>query len=348
LTPGPTEGREGPRRPTPGDASERSAPAHAPEVSVIVPVYRTETHVAELCRRLGAALDGVRSEWVFVDDGSPDGSCTLLERLQRDEPRIRIVVLSRNFGQHAALCAGFEAARGAIVVTLDCDLQYAPEDIPRFLERSREGYDLVSGWRESRADPLVGRRLPSYMFNAIVRSVTGVPLHDYGCALNAIRREVLVQLPDYGEKRRFLKPLLAQLARRVTEVRIRGHARQGRSAYGIWTLLGLVVDFVISFSAKPFQIVGVGGLGLFGSGAVAGFAYLVARVAGWIDANPPLTVILFLALVLGMQFSVLGLVGEFTQRTYRLVQDRPFFVVDRVLEPGRPAPDDGRVETNAS
>lgn len=307
--------------PSPGETAR-------PEVSVVVPVYRTEAHIPELCRRLAAALDGLASEWIFVDDGSPDGSRALLQRLARDEPRIRIVALARNFGQHAALCAGFEASRGDIVVTLDCDLQYAPEDIPRFVECAREGFDLVSGCRQRRADSLVSRRIPSYMLNALVRSVTGVALHDYGCALNAIRREVIVQLPAYGEKRRFLKPLLAQLARRVTEVPIEGHARRDRSAYRLGTLLGLVVDFVISFSAKPFQLVGIGGLGLFAAGGAGGCLYLAARIAGWIQANPPLTVILFLALVLGMQFAVLGLVGEFTQRTYRLVQNRPFFVIE--------------------
>jgi glycosyltransferase involved in cell wall biosynthesis len=293
----------------------------------VIPVFRTESYLVPLCERLEKALAGVRSEWIFVDDGSPDGSRAAIQGLQSRFPQIRLLAFARNFGQHAALSAGFEKARGEVVVTLDCDLQYAPEDIPRFLAKIREGHDFVSGWRTTRDDPLLSRRIPSRLFNALVRAVTGVPLHDYGCALNAMRRGVVEELAAYGEMRRFLKPLIAQVARRTAEVEIRNEARAGRSGYTLWRLCGLAMDFLISFSAKPFQWIGLGGLALFGMGAAGGIGYAFSRLAG-VSANPPLTVILFLALVFGLLLATLGLVGEFSQRTYRLVQRRPFFVIE--------------------
>lgn len=329
------------------DGAPASPTAAAPELSVVVPIYRNRETVVELLDRLDAALADVAREYVFVVDGSPDDSLEILlsERAQR--PGLVVVELARNFGQHAALCAGFEAARGRAVAILDGDLQQRPEDLPRFVEAWRAGADFVSGWRTTRDDPLQ-RRFGSLILNRFVRYVTRVDLHDWGCPLAVIDRSVVERVATCGEQRRFLKPLVAKLSKRPTEVRIDGLAREaGQSSYSTLMLLGVTLDFAVSFSNRPFlKLTGLGFLMLAG-GLALGCLYLGLRLVGLIDDGPRLQAATVLALILGTQLLVLGALGEFTHRIYRMVQGEPLFEVRSAHRGAAPVADDsGPAATN--
>jgi undecaprenyl-phosphate 4-deoxy-4-formamido-L-arabinose transferase len=300
----------------------------APEVSVVVPVYRNEGTLLELLRRLDAALDREHREYVFVVDASPDESLARLLDAQRQRTQLVVVELARNAGQHGALCAGFAAARGKVALVLDADLQQRPEDLPRALERWRAGHDFVSGWRRVRKDPL-GRRAASVAMNWLVRTVVGVPLRDWGCPLAAVDRSVFERIPEGGEQRRFLKPLVATLARRTTEIEIEGDARADASSYSPFVLCGLALDFVVTFTRRPFQwLIGVGAFGFLGA-CVLGTLHLLARVSGS-GPSDRVQALVVLGLLIGLQLVVLGAVGEFTHRIYRLVQGRPLYEVRAV------------------
>ncbi len=305
-----------------------------PELSVVVPVYRNSATLVELVERIARALAGERAELVAVVDGSPDDSLAVLRRIAAERSgraglEVVPVELARNFGQHAALCAGFELARGQCVLVLDADLQQRPEDLPRFVERWRAGHDFVSGWRRERQDPL-GRRIGSWFMNRLVRSLTGVDLHDWGCPLAAIDRAVFARVASAGEQRRFLKPLVAKLSKRPTEVEIEGLERAGKSAYSVLALLGVSLDFAVSFSRRPFlKLVGLGSA-VTAFAVLLGGLYVAARLLGLIDADTRVQAIVVLALVFGGQALLLGALGEFTHRIYRLVQGEPLFEVRAV------------------
>ena len=310
-------------------------PQSPPEISCVVPVYRNRATLAELVQRIDAALLGERAELVAVVDGSPDDSLDVLRKLAADPSaapnglEVVPVELARNFGQHAALCAGFELARGRCVLVLDADLQQSPEELPRFVAAWRAGHDFVSGWRTQRRDPM-GRRLGSWFMNRLVRSLTGVQLHDWGCPLAAIDRSVVERVASAGEQRRFLKPLVAKLSRRPTELRIDGLAREGKSAYSTLALLGVSLDFAVSFSQRPFlKLVGLGAL-TTASGVLVGGGYVALRLLGIMEAETRVQALVVLALIFGSQALLLGALGEFTHRIYRLVQGEPLFEVRAV------------------
>lgn len=308
-----------------GQEQTASTEGTTPEVSVVIPVYRNQSSLVPLCDRLDASLAGERREYVFVVDGSPDDSLAVLLDLARTRPQVVALELSRNFGQHAALCAGFEAARGSVVCVIDADLQQKPEDLPRFIAAWREGHDFVSGWRVSRADSLY-RRLNSRAMNWLVRAVTGVRLHDWGCPIAAIDRRIVERLPSTGEQRRFLKPAVAQLSSNLTEIKVEGLERSGASSYSLTTLVGVALDFAVSFSTRPFQrLAGVGAL-MFGSGVATLVVYAIARLSGVGDI-PRVTAAIFALLVLGVLILIFGALGEFTHRIYRLVQGQPLYEV---------------------
>jgi undecaprenyl-phosphate 4-deoxy-4-formamido-L-arabinose transferase len=323
---------------TPADVADRASAAtppgappagEAPEVSVVVPVYRNRDTLAELLERLEASLGGEDYELVLVVDGSPDDSLAVLRDEQTRRPRLVVVELARNCGQHAALCAGFELARGAVVLILDADLQQRPEELPAFVAAWRDGADFVSGWRTERSDP-VFRRLGSHGMNWLVRQITGVKLHDWGCPLAAIDRSVFERVPGCGEQRRFLKPLVAKLSRKPQEIQVVGLEREGESAYSLLTLLGVSLDFVVSFSNRPFQkLLGLGFLGTVISLTI-GTVYVTLRVAHLAEESQRLQAIVVLGMMLGIQLVILGALGEFTHRIYRLVQGLPLFEVAHV------------------
>lgn len=318
------------KSPASGEGARVSRPEGRVDVTIVVPVYNNAQTLEDLCLRIVRVMEerGGSFEVIFVDDGSRDGSWEILLKLRRAEARVRAVRLARNFGQPAALCAGLERMKGEVVVTIDADLQNFPEDIPKLLDEIERGHDLVSGYRVNRDDPLLGRRLPSRFLNLLVRFVTGVKLRDYGCGFNAARGHVARAIKHHGEMRRFVKPLAVMLAGSVSEVPVR-HVKRGRggSAYSFSSLVGVQLDFFTSFSRKPFQVIGLAGVFFFVAGFLGGVAYVVLRFGADIEPSLRAQALLLLAMVLGLQLSVLGLLGEFILRVYHLTQGQPLYIV---------------------
>ena len=286
-------------------------------ISVVVPVYNEERSVALLYEELEAALEPSGESWqvVYVDDGSTDGSFAALTRLHAHHDNVRVVRLRRNFGKAAALAAGFAEATGEIVVTIDGDLQDDPSEIPRLLAKLEEGFDLVSGWKARRRDPLT-RRLPSKLFNWVAGRMSGLHLHDMNCGLKAYRAEVVHGLVLYGELHRFIPVLAHEQGYRVGEVTVnhrpRGH---GRSRYGLERYLRgfldlLTVSFMGRYRHRPLHL--FGGLGLFLTTiGLAVLIYLtVDKLSGHAIGQRPLLTLGVLLVVVGMQFFTLGLISE--------------------------------------
>lgn len=224
------------------------------QISVIIPVYdEREENIDELYSRLTAILSsqGWSYELVFIDDGSKDVTFEMLKALHQRDKKVKLVRLKRNFGQAAALLAGFDYARGKIIVTMDSDLQYSPEDIPKLVQKVNEGFDAVSGKRTSRCAPLFTRRIPSYLINIFLSKRAGLKI-DYGCSFNAIRREAKEKLKDYGKGGRFIKPLIAKLTKSLAEVEVRQYPRKkGRSQYNLFRLMAMGFDILLNFSLAP-------------------------------------------------------------------------------------------------
>ncbi|MGQ9676651.1 MAG: glycosyltransferase family 2 protein [Chloroflexota bacterium] len=311
------------------------------DVSVIIPVLNEEDNLERLYVRLCQALGslGKTCEIVFVDDGSTDKSFDVLKKLHEQDNRVRVIRFRRNFGQTAAFAAGFDAAQGEIVVTLDADLQNDPADIPAILEKMEEGYDLVSGWRVHRQDPFFSRRLPSVVANRLISQMTGVGLHDYGCSLKAYRREVVKNIRLYGELHRFIPALANWMGVRVGEAPVNHFPRKhGRSKYGLNRTLRVVLDlltvkFLLDYATRPIQIFGLLGAVCLFTGTGLG-AYLSATkiFLGEALADRPLLLLAVLLLVLGVQFITMGLLGELVVRTYHEAQNKPIYVIRERLD----------------
>jgi len=286
-------------------------------ISVVIPVHDEERSVALLLDELGSALEPLGRPWeaVFVDDGSTDGTFSALTRLHAAAENVKVVRLRRNFGKAAALQAGFEAAEGEIVVTIDGDLQDDPAEIPRLLAKLDEGFDLVSGWKTRRRDPL-SRRIPSRIFNGVTGRLSGLRLHDLNCGLKAYRAEVLRGLRIYGELHRFIPVLAHYRGFRVAELPVNHRPREhGRSRYGMERYLRgfldlLTVTFMGRYRHRPLHLFGGLGLALGGVGSVV-LAYLaVLKLGGSAIGHRPLLTLGVLLVVVGMQFLSLGLLSE--------------------------------------
>ncbi|MBP2673108.1 MAG: hypothetical protein H6Q85_3174 [candidate division NC10 bacterium] len=314
-----------------------------PALSIVIPIFNEEENVPILADEIRQALDphGIAYEVVAVDDGSTDGSWSRLEAVRAADPRWILVALRRNFGQTAALSAGFDHARGEVIVPLDGDLQNDPADIPRLLALAKD-YDIVSGWRKNRQDPFVSRRLPSMLANWLISRVTGIRLHDYGCTLKAYRREILEHLHLYGEMHRFIPAIASWMG--ITFVEVETHHRRrrfGKSKYGITRTLRVILDlitvkFLLSFATKPIQVFGMLGLGAAGLGGVIGvYLTLLKLIWGAQIGGRPLLFLAVLLIVVGVQFVVMGLLGELLVRVYHESQQKPIYMVKRV--DGRPA-----------
>lgn len=304
-------------------AHPESAPPH-PAISVVVPIKDEEENIPQLYTRLTAALHalGLAYEIIAIDDGSRDRSFALLGERAAHDPRLRVVRFRRNFGQTAAFAAGFERARGAVVVTIDADLQNDPADIGRLLAKIADGYDVVSGWRKARRDRFLSRRLPSIMANRLISVVTGLALHDYGCSLKAYRREVVQDLQLYGELHRFIPAIASWQGVMVAELPVNHAARQfGRSKYGIGRTSRVLLDlltvrFLLSYATRPMQIFGLWGLLCGGLGAlILGYLGFVRLVLSQSIGDRPLVLLGILLLVLGVQFISIGLLGEMIVRS---------------------------------
>ena len=313
------------------------------DLSVVVPLYNEEESLPYLVEQLTDALrpSGERFELVLVNDGSSDRTAEVLEQLSHKVPELVAVLLRKNYGQTAAMAAGFDVAQGDVIVSLDGDLQNDPADIPMLLAKLREGYDLVSGWRHQRQDAALQRKLPSRIANRLIGRVTGVKLHDYGCSLKAYRREVLSDMRLYGELHRFLPALAFIEGARITEVKVNHRARQfGSSKYGIDRtfrgLMDLLTEwFMKRFLTRPMYVFGFGGLiAVLGSLLASSYLLVVKLMGGDIGNRPLLTLAVVLGLA-GIQLFCFGLLGELLIRTYHESQGRPIYRIRETLRGGR-------------
>jgi undecaprenyl-phosphate 4-deoxy-4-formamido-L-arabinose transferase len=313
-----------------------SEPTPVPEISVVIPVFNEEDNLRELGERLISTLTamGRPYEIIFVDDGSTDGSWQLLTGLHGQYPQnIRALQFHRNFGQHQAIFAGFQAAKGKVMVTLDADLQNPPEEIPRLVAKLDEGYDTVGGWRENRQDSIF-RRLPSQLVNTVMSKVTGVKLRDYGCMLRAYRRSVVDSINQCQESSSFIPALANLFAQRVAEIPV-GHAerQRGTSKYGLFKLLRLNFDLMTGFSNLPIHLVGFMGVTIAFLGLFFGFMLIIRRIFVGPEVEGVFTLFAILFVFVGLNTLGLALVGEYVGRIYREVRGRPRFVVRQTLGP---------------
>lgn len=305
-------------------------------LSVVVPFYDEQDAIEAFFVEIGPVLDAVEGgcEVIAIDDGSSDGTWQRLVEARGRDPRLRLLRFRRNFGQTAALAAGFAESRGRIVVTMDGDRQNDPADIPRLVARIGEGWDVVSGWRRDRQDAAVSRVLPSRIANGLISWATEVRLHDYGCGIKAYRGEIARSLSLYGEMHRFLPAIAADVGAGVTEIEVNHRPRTtGRSKYGLSRTLRVVLDlltvkFLSDFSTRPIQVFGL--LGLLGA-AAGGLLVLwlgFQRIALGVQlGNRPIVLLAILLVVAGVQLVTLGLLGEMLARTYHESQGKPIYVV---------------------
>jgi len=306
------------------------------DISMVLPVYNEAGNLRAFIPELSAALQalGRSYEIIAVDDGSKDDSLKVLRELKGDEPNLRIISFRRNFGQTAAFAAGFDLSRGQYVITMDADGQNDPADISRLLDVMDEGYDIVSGWRKDRKEPFLSRRLPSMIANRIIGRSTGVVLHDYGCSLKIYHRDVAKHVNLYGELHRFIPALASGIGVRVAEVSVNDRPRvYGKSKYNISKTVRVILDlvtiiFLLSYLARPMQLFGLAGLISGGVGfAMALYLTLLKVVAGADIGSRPLLSLAILLMILGVQFLVMGLLGEIQARTYFEVQNKPIYVI---------------------
>jgi glycosyltransferase involved in cell wall biosynthesis len=317
------------------------------DISVVVPVLNEEESLPLLHQRLTEALvsSGYGYEIIVVDDGSTDRSFEILEEIQAQDEHLRVVRFRRNYGQTAAFTAGFDRARGDVVITIDADLQNDPADIPALVAKIDEGYDVVSGWRVDRQDRFLDRRLPSLLANRLIAWTTGVRIHDYGCSLKAYRRDVLADVRLYGEMHRFIPALAHAAGARVTEIPVRHHPRQyGKAKYGLSRTLKVILDilavrFLTSFSTRPIHIFGfLGLLSFFAGGAVLVYLAVVRLFLLQSIGDRPLTLLGILLTMLGVQLVTSGLLAELVTRTYYESQGKSTYTVREELGSERQAP----------
>ncbi|MBW4678101.1 MAG: glycosyltransferase family 2 protein [Desmonostoc geniculatum HA4340-LM1] len=314
--------------------------AIVPDVSVVVPIHNEVESLPFLLEAIASTLSSsqISYEIICVDDGSTDGSGKFLKEEAQTRSDLKAVILRRNYGQTAAMAAGFHYALGKAIVSLDADLQNDPADIPMLLAKLDEGYDLVSGWRQKRQDGAVNRLLPSKIANWLIRSTTSVNIHDYGCSLKAYRAELLADMNLYGELHRFLPALAYIEGARITEMPVRHHARRfGSSKYGIWRTFRVLMDlltilFMKKFLTRPMHVFGLLGLISMVSGTVIGIYLTFIKLAlGQMIGNRPLLILAVLLLVTGVQLFCFGLLAELLMRTYHESQGRPIYRVREVV-----------------
>jgi len=309
-------------------------------LSVVIPAYNEEENVPILYEKLKRVLDGLGQDYeiIFVDDGSTDGTYQRLKQLAEKDSRLKIIRFKRNYGQTAAMSAGFEHAKGDVIITLDADLQNDPEDIPILLEKLKEGYHVVSGWRKDRKDPFLSRRLPSMIANWLISKITGVHLHDYGCTLKAYRAEVVKDLELFGDMHRFLPALTKRRGAKITEVVVRHHPRMfGRSKYGIGRTVRVLLDimlvkFLNEYINKPLYMFGSVGFLLLGLGLFSLF-YLIFIKLFFEEpiGRRPLLILSVLLILAGIQLISTGLLAELLVRIYYRTKDtKPYIIQEKI------------------
>lgn len=309
---------------------------HAPDISIVLPVFNEAENLRDLFQEIVRILEevGRTFEIVACDDGSTDDSLDILGELAAGDPRVKVIAFSRNFGQTAALDAGFRAASGQVIVPMDADLQNDPADIPRLLERLDEGFDVVSGWRRKRKDAFWTKTLPSRVANRLVSLVTGVKLHDYGCTLKAYRAAILKDFRLYGEMHRLIPAYVKWAGGSVSEEPVNHRPRRaGRSKYTLTKSIRLILDlltvrFLLMYSTKPLYFIGKYGLAAFALGTATLLWSLVKRLCWGLPlfTDPFFLVSIFLFLA-GFQFLFFGLLAEMSMRIYFEGQDKPPYLI---------------------
>jgi glycosyltransferase involved in cell wall biosynthesis len=309
------------------------------KVSIVIPIYNEEESIPHLYKAIKDVMEKLDREYeiILVDDGSKDKSFSILSEIQEKDKTVVVIGFRKNFGQTAAVAAGFNYAEGDVIITMDADLQNDPTDIPKLLEASKD-YDVVSGWRKNRQDKFLSRKLPSKIANWIISKVTGVYLHDYGCTLKLYRKEIVKNVRLYGEMHRFIPAMANWVGASITEVETKHHARRfGKSKYGISRTIRVILDlitikFLQGFSTRPIQAFGPAGL-LSGALGFLMALYLTYEklVVGKDIGGRPLLLLSILLIILGGQLIGMGLLGEMLARTYHESQSKPIFIVKKIL-----------------
>lgn len=303
-------------------------------ISIIVPIFNEAENVPTLIDALLAELDRLQRpfEIIFVNDGSVDEGEQRVADIAAKDPRIRLINLKRNFGQTAAMMAGIDYASGSIIVPMDGDLQNDPKDIKRLIDKLDEGYDVVSGWRKNRQDPLFRRNIPSRIANRMISWISGVVLHDYGCSLKAYRREILDDVKLYGEMHRFV-PIYASLnGARVAEIPVSHHPRiHGASHYGLERVIKVLLDLIVirflaRYATKPMYVFGGFGFCCLAFASVAGsYALYLKYFENTSLIQTPLPLLTAMAITTGIMSILMGLLGELLARTYHESQNKPIY-----------------------
>jgi glycosyltransferase involved in cell wall biosynthesis len=309
-------------------------------ISVVIPIYNEEENVALLYDELSGVMTSLDCDYeiLFIDDGSSDSTLSILKSIQAGDSSVVVVQFRKNFGQTAAMSAGFDYARGRVIITMDGDLQNDPHDIPRLIEKINEGFDVVTGWRYERKDAFVSRRLPSIIANKIISWTTGVALHDYGCTLKAFRKEIIKNIRLYGEMHRFIPAIASGMGISFTEIKVNHRARRfGTSKYGISRTIRVVLDlitvkFLLSYATRPIQIFGLLGIVSGMAGFIIALILTIQRQFFGVPlSNRPLLLLAVLLIFIGIQFISIGLIAELQARTYHETQQKPVYFVKDVF-----------------
>jgi len=318
-------------------------------LSVVIPLLNEEENIPLLYEELKSVLVTLEDEHeiLFIDDGSKDRSLQILQELQARDKDVVVVSFRKNFGQTAAMAAGFDYARGDVIITMDADLQNDPHDIPRLLDQIRAGNDVVTGWRFNRKDTFINRRLPSIIANKIISFTTGVNLHDYGCTLKAFHRDVIKSVKLYGEMHRFIPAIASGMGIDFTEVKVNHRPRRfGTSKYGISRTIRVILDlltvkFLLSYATRPIQVFGFMGIVSGGLGfLIALIMTLQRQFFGMPMADRPLLFLAILLIFIGFQFVSLGLIAELQARTYHESQNKAVYYVRGVYRVEEANPSD--------
>ena len=311
------------------------------DLSVIIPIYNEAENIKLMANSLLNILNSMNFnkgfEIIFIDDGSRDDSAGVLKALSQENNHIKGIKFRRNYGQTAAMSAGFDHASGDIIISMDGDLQNDPVDIPRLLEKIEEGYDVVSGWRKDRKDALISRKIPSMIANKLIGQLTGVRLHDYGCSLKAYTSEIAKEVPLYGELHRFIPALASIEGARIAEIPVTHHARQfGKSKYNILRTFKVMLDlmtvvFLRKFMTRPLHVFGRIGLVSLLSGIIVGTYLIYEKIFQGADiGSRPLLLLGILLFTTGIQFISTGIIAEILIRTYFESQDKAIYKIKEI------------------
>jgi len=311
------------------------------DLSIVIPVYNEKQSIDSLYKDLESVLPelGKSYEVILIDDGSMDGTYDELLKAHQKNKAYKIIKFRKNFGQTAAMKAGFDYSKGEVVITLDADLQNDPADIPEMLDKLNDGYDIVSGWRKHRKDNTLIRNFPSAVANRIISTLTGVYLHDYGCTLKAYRKEVIKNLELYGEMHRYIPALASWMGVKIAEIPVRHHSRKfGKAKYGISKTIRVILDimvvkFLLSYSQKPIQVFGLIGLIAGAIGFIVTAYLTIMRIFfnQGLASRPLFTLSIFMILI-GIQLITMGLLAELIMRTYHESQNKSIYVVKEIIE----------------